>query len=139
MRVGNSRQASGECSTAAEPRGERYTSGYWTRQHPLSIHRSRAMGKPGVDVRSPHLMLCIQCASVSIVARHEYFEVWVRSGEKWELMASFREFEVAQAVAHGRHTGVRLVHAVSEEGKPVQRDTLAEIGGGAVREKHDEP
>jgi hypothetical protein len=71
------------------------------------------------------------------MARWEQYEVWARAGDKWELVATFREFDVAQAVAHGRHTGVRLVHAVIEDGKPVQRDTLAEIGGAAVREHPD--
>lgn len=72
------------------------------------------------------------------MARWEQFEVWVRSGEKWELIAAFADFDVAQAVARGRHTGVRLVHAVIEDGKQVERDTLAEIGGGAVRERPEE-
>jgi thiamine monophosphate kinase len=72
------------------------------------------------------------------MARWEQFEVWVRSGDNWELIAAFADFQVAQAVAHGRHTGVRLVHTVIEDGKEVQRDTLAEIGGGAVREHPEE-
>lgn len=72
------------------------------------------------------------------MSRWEQFEVWVRAGEKWEFIAAFADFQVAQAVAKGRHTGVRLVHAVIEEGREVQRDTLAEIGGGAVREHPDE-
>ena len=46
------------------------------------------------------------------MARWEQYEVWVRAGDKWELSSTWREFDVAQAVAHGRHTGVRLVHAV---------------------------
>ena len=72
------------------------------------------------------------------MARYEQFEVWIRAGDKWELAACFREFDVAQAVAHGRHTGVRLVHAVMEDGQPVKRDTLAEIGGSAIREHPEE-
>jgi hypothetical protein len=67
--------------------------------------------------------------------RFEQFEVWARNGDAWELVAWFRDFDVAQAVAQGRRTGVRLVHAVFEPGRPVRRDTLAEIGGGAIREK----
>ena len=72
------------------------------------------------------------------MARWEQYEVWVRAGDKWELSGAFREFDVAQAVAHGRHTGIRIVHAAIEDGKPVARDIIAEIGGGAVREHPDE-
>jgi hypothetical protein len=72
------------------------------------------------------------------MARWEQFEIWVRAGEKWEFVAAFGDFAVAQAVANNRHTGVRLVHAVIEDGKQVQRDTLAQIGGGATREHRDE-
>ena len=72
------------------------------------------------------------------MARWEQFEVWVRAGDKWEFVAAFADFHVALAVANGRHTGVRLVHAVMEEGAEVRRDTLAEIGGGATREHPDE-
>jgi hypothetical protein len=73
------------------------------------------------------------------MARWEQFEVWARAGDRWELVAAFADFQVAQAVAHNRHTGVRLVHAVIEDGKEVQRDTLAEIGGAATREHPDKP
>ena len=72
------------------------------------------------------------------MARWEQYEIWVRDGDDWELIAAFADLGVAQTVAHGRRSGVRLVHAVIEDGKPVQRDTLAEIG--VVREHpHDIP
>jgi hypothetical protein len=70
------------------------------------------------------------------MAHWEQYEVWVRNGEKWDFIAAFTDLGVAQSIAHGRRSGVRLVHAVIEEGQPVQRDTLAEIG--AVREHPDE-
>ncbi len=61
--------------------------------------------------------------------RFEQYEVWALRGGGWELLGWFRDFEVANAVARARHaTGVRLVHAVFEDGRPPQRDTLAEIG-----------
>lgn len=63
------------------------------------------------------------------MARFEIYELWVQRDRRWELLSWFRDLDVANAVAHEHHaTGVRLVHAVYEEGQPVQRDTLAEIG-----------
>jgi hypothetical protein len=53
------------------------------------------------------------------VSRWEQYEVWVRNGDKWEFIAAFADLGVAQSVAHGRRSGVRLVHAVIEEGRPV--------------------
>jgi hypothetical protein len=64
--------------------------------------------------------------------RWEAYEIWTQSGERWELVAWFHDFDVARAVAAKRRGPVRLVHAVSEAGT-VKRDTLAEIG--AVREQ----
>jgi hypothetical protein len=59
----------------------------------------------------------------------EHYEIWALRGGTWELLGWFRDFDVANTVARGRHsTGVRLVHAVFEEGQPPRRDTLAEIG-----------
>ena len=63
------------------------------------------------------------------MAQHEIYELWAQRDKRWELLAWFRELDVANTVAHKRHaTGVRLVHAIHEQGQPVQRDTLAEIG-----------
>jgi len=63
------------------------------------------------------------------MSRFEIYELWVQRDSQWELLAWFRDLDVANAVAHQRHaTGVRLVHAIYDEGQPVQRDTLAEIG-----------
>lgn len=70
------------------------------------------------------------------MSRWEQYEIWVRNGDNWELIAAFADLGVAQSIAHRRRSGWRLVHAVMEEGKPVQRDTLAEIG--AVREHPEE-
>ena len=64
----------------------------------------------------------------------EQYEVWKQAGDKWEMLAWFRDFEVASALLHTRSKGVRLVHAVCDPGKPVQRDTIAEIHSGATRE-----
>ena len=63
------------------------------------------------------------------MARWEQYEVWRLIGDKWEILGWFADFEVANYVARQRHsTGVRLVHAFSEDGIAVKRDVLAEIG-----------
>lgn len=47
---------------------------------------------------------------------------------KWEFIAAFREFEIANVLAHRRSYRVRLMHVVYEDSKPVQQDVLTEIG-----------
>ncbi len=61
------------------------------------------------------------------MARFEQYEVWTLSGDKWELVACFREFDVASAVARNRSSRVRLVHAVYEDSKLVSQDVLADV------------
>ena len=65
----------------------------------------------------------------------EQYEVWTQVGDKWEISAWFRDFEVASALLKTRSKGVRLVHAICDPGQPVQRDTIAEIHAGATRER----
>ncbi len=60
--------------------------------------------------------------------RVEQFEVWVYQQNRWELVAAFFDHDVAAEVASNRGSRVRLVHAIYEEGKPPQQETLAEIG-----------
>ena len=62
------------------------------------------------------------------MARWEQYEVWVQNGGKWEMIASFKDFEVASTVARNRSRRVRLIHAVYEGGKVVTQDVLAELG-----------
>lgn len=66
------------------------------------------------------------------MAQWEQYEVWGLNGERWELLASFHDFDVASAVARARAARVRLIHAVYEGGARVREDVLAELG--AVRE-----
>ena len=47
---------------------------------------------------------------------------------KWELVAWFRDPNVAAAVFRNRSYRQRLVHALYEEGKVVQQDVVAELG-----------
>jgi hypothetical protein len=62
------------------------------------------------------------------VARFEQFEVWQMNRERWEFVASFREFDVAYAVAKNRNNRVRLLKVTYEEGNPVEQEVIAEVG-----------
>lgn len=63
------------------------------------------------------------------MARWEQFEVWAQNGSnRWEMIASFTDFEIASAVARNRPSKMRLVHAVYENGKVLEQDVLAEVG-----------
>ncbi len=64
--------------------------------------------------------------------RWEQTEIWERKGEKWEMTSSWREFDVASAVARKKTTPLRLVHSVYDGAQRVSEDVLAELG--ATRE-----
>ena len=59
----------------------------------------------------------------------EQFEVWIPKDGKWEMAGWFHEFDVASNVARSRRSNVRLTHAVYEDGRMVNIEVLAEIGG----------
>ncbi len=60
--------------------------------------------------------------------RWEQYEVWVLNGDKWEMVAAFRDFHVAQDVARARNARVRLIHALYENDKLIEHEILAEVG-----------
>ncbi len=62
------------------------------------------------------------------MAKFEQFEIWEFNSGKWEFIASFKDFEVANVMARRRSYRVRLMHVVYENGKPVQQEVLTEIG-----------
>src|SRR5215470_13540945 len=62
------------------------------------------------------------------MARWEQFEVWVQKDNRWEMIASFPDFEVASAVARNRPNRMRLVHVVYENSRMMEQDVLAELG-----------
>ena len=66
------------------------------------------------------------------VARWDQYEIWALREERWELVASFTELQVANAVAQERKSRVRLVHAIYDGARMVEKEILAEIG--ATRE-----
>ncbi len=60
--------------------------------------------------------------------RWEQYEVRALNGERWECIATFKDFDVASALARSRTDRVRLIHAVYDDGKRVEEDLLAELG-----------
>jgi len=62
------------------------------------------------------------------MAQWEQFEVWAQNGQRWEMIASFNDFEIASALARNRSSKMRLIHKVYENGKIVEQDVLAEVG-----------
>lgn len=58
----------------------------------------------------------------------EHFEVCVLQHGRWEMLAAFPDFDVANALAQARNTRVRLVRAEFTDGKQIAADVLAEIG-----------
>lgn len=62
------------------------------------------------------------------MARWEQYEIWVQNGEKWEMLASFLDFEVASVVARGRSSKMKLVLATYEGSTVVTKDVIAELG-----------
>lgn len=58
----------------------------------------------------------------------EQFEVLTLNGGKWELVAAFREFDLANEVARTRSANVRLVRRTYENGKQVSEDIILDLG-----------
>jgi len=62
------------------------------------------------------------------MARWEQYEIWVQNGERWEMLASFLDFEVASAVARTRSSKMKLMLATYEDSVVVTKDVIAELG-----------
>ncbi len=62
------------------------------------------------------------------MAHWDQYEIWEQRGEKWEMTSSFRDFDVASAVARNKNARVRLIHATYEDSKKIGEDILAEVG-----------
>jgi hypothetical protein len=62
--------------------------------------------------------------------RWEQYEIWkpIPGSSRWELVAAFRDFDVASAVAKERVQSLRLVHAIYEGNKLAEHHVIAEIG-----------
>ena len=59
--------------------------------------------------------------------------MWAEKAGKWELIAAFLDFDVAPAVARNYTYRMKLVHAVFEDGRRVQEETLAELGATRLK------
>ena len=62
------------------------------------------------------------------MARWEQYEIWVQNGVKWEMLASFQDFEIASAVARNRSSKMRLMLVTYEDSAVVSKDVIAELG-----------
>ncbi len=62
------------------------------------------------------------------MARFEQFEIWEFNAGRWEFIASFKDFDVANVMARRRTYRVRLMHVVYENGKAVEQQVLTDIG-----------
>jgi hypothetical protein len=58
----------------------------------------------------------------------EQFEVLTLNGDRWELVAAFHEFDLANEVARNRSANVRLVRRTYENGKQISEDIILDLG-----------
>jgi hypothetical protein len=58
----------------------------------------------------------------------EQFEVLTLNGDRWELVAAFQEFDLANEVARNRSANVRLVRRTYENGKQISEDIILDLG-----------
>ena len=59
----------------------------------------------------------------------DQFEIWAKSGDRWEIVAGFQSLEVAKAVLAQRRSRVRLVRSVYHDGKLHDQQLLDEVQG----------
>jgi hypothetical protein len=62
------------------------------------------------------------------MSSHEQFEVSVLQQGRWELLAVFPDFDVANVLAQSRKNRVRVTRMEFADGRQVAADVLAEIG-----------
>jgi len=61
--------------------------------------------------------------------RQEQYEIWVQSGiSKWHILGSFRDLDVASALAKNRSGRTRLICVTFEHGKMISQESVAELG-----------
>jgi hypothetical protein len=69
------------------------------------------------------------------MARWEQYEIWVQNGVKWEMLASFQDFDVASAVARNRSSKMKLMLATYEDSTVISKDVIAELGATRTEPK----
>ncbi len=67
------------------------------------------------------------------MARFEQYEIWEFNHGRWEMAASFPDFELAKELVRQRHGRVRLLRVVYDDAKRINEEVLSEIG--TTREK----
>jgi len=62
--------------------------------------------------------------------RWEQYEIWAPASGKsgWELVAAFRDFDVASAVATRRGNSVRLMRVTYVDSKIAEQQVIMELG-----------
>jgi hypothetical protein len=63
-----------------------------------------------------------------IMDHFSQYQILVPSGERWTMIASFQDFNVAYAVARGHGGYVRLMRVTYEGGQPMEQELVAEVG-----------
>ena len=62
------------------------------------------------------------------MARFQQFEVWRMTDGKWQLIASFDDFDIAHAVATNHRDHIRLLRVTYDGDTAVEQEVIAEIG-----------
>ena len=62
------------------------------------------------------------------MARFQQYEVWSMNEGHWEFIASFVEFDPANALAMNRKDRVRLLNVTYDHGTPLKQEVIAEVG-----------
>jgi hypothetical protein len=63
-----------------------------------------------------------------MMVRWEQYEIWISTNDKWHMAAAFVDLDLAKAISGNYSSNMRLIHAVYEGNKCVQKDTLMELG-----------
>ncbi|HXZ80559.1 MAG TPA: hypothetical protein VEG30_11555 [Terriglobales bacterium] len=62
------------------------------------------------------------------MARFQQYEIMHQTGNRWELLATFHDFALAQGLAQSRGSRVRLMRVTYEDSIPVEQEVIAEVG-----------
>ena len=62
------------------------------------------------------------------VIREEQYEIWVKNGSKWEMLGSFRDLDIASALAKNASRRLRLIKVTYEHGRMIAQESIAELG-----------
>ena len=67
------------------------------------------------------------------MAKFAQFEIWEYNGGRWQFIASFVDFDLANVMARQRSYRVRLTKVLYGDGKVVGQEVLTEIGATRQR------